>query len=74
MRPPKTTARVVYLWLSRLLPGVGACFNFVGTSERLSYADHVRCMVQDHTQIKRGERMACWSDFSLQGVHRFESS
>jgi hypothetical protein len=28
---------------------------------------------RDHTQIERGGRMACWSDFPLQGVHRFES-
>jgi hypothetical protein len=69
MRPSKTTAGSVCLWLSRLLPGVGACFDFVRTSERLSYADHVRCMVWDHTQIKRGGRMSCWSGFPLQGVH-----
>jgi hypothetical protein len=73
MRPPKMTTGPVCLWLSRLLSGVGAYFNFVGTSERLSYADHVRCMVQDHTQIKRGGCMACCSSFPLQGVHRFES-
>jgi hypothetical protein len=54
MRPPKMTAGPVYLWLSRLLPGVGACFDFVETSERLSYVDHMRCMVWDHTQIKHG--------------------
>jgi hypothetical protein len=73
MRPPKITAGQVCLWLSRLLPGVGAYFDFVGTSERLFYMDHVRCMVLDHTQIKRGERMTSWSDFPLHGVHRFES-
>jgi hypothetical protein len=73
MRPPKTMTGSVCLWLSRLLPGAGACFTFVGTSERLSYADHVRCMVQDHTQIKHGRHMACCSGFPLQGVHRFES-
>jgi hypothetical protein len=73
MRPPKTTAGPVYLWLSRFLPDVGACFDFVGTSESLSYADQMRCMVWDHTQIKRGGRMACWSGFPLQGVHQFES-
>jgi hypothetical protein len=65
MGPPKTMAGPVYLWLSRLLPGVGACFDFVGTSERLSYADYVRCMIRDHMQIKRGGRMACWLGFSL---------
>jgi hypothetical protein len=73
MRQPKTTVGLAYLWLSRLLSGVGACFDFVGTSERLFYADHVRCMVRDHTQIKRGGRMACWLGLPLQGVHRFES-
>jgi hypothetical protein len=35
MRSPKTTAGPVCLWLPRLLPGVGACFDFVGVSERL---------------------------------------
>jgi hypothetical protein len=34
----------------------------------------MRYMIRDHTQIKRGGRMACWSGFPLQGVHRFESS
>jgi hypothetical protein len=29
MRPPKTTAGPVCLWLPRLLLGVGACFDFV---------------------------------------------
>jgi hypothetical protein len=36
MRPPKMMAGPVCLWLSRLLLGVGACFDFVGASERLS--------------------------------------
>jgi hypothetical protein len=36
MRSPKTTAGPVCLWLPRLPLGVGACFNFVGASERLS--------------------------------------
>jgi hypothetical protein len=73
MRPPKMMAGSVCLWLSRLLPAVGACFDFMGTSERLSYADDMRCMVRDHTQVKRGGRMVCCSSFPLQGVHRFES-
>jgi hypothetical protein len=30
-------------------------------------------MVLDHTRTERGKRAACWSDFPLQGVHRFES-
>jgi hypothetical protein len=73
MKPPKTTARPVCLWLSRLLLGVGGCFDFMGTSEWLSYVDHVRCMVWDHMQIKRGGHMACCSRFPLQGAHRFDS-
>jgi hypothetical protein len=73
MMPPKIMAGPVCRWLLRLLPGVGACFDFVGTSERLSYTDHMRCMVQDHMQIKSGGHMACCSGFPLQGVHRFES-
>jgi hypothetical protein len=31
-------------------------------------------MVLDHTWTERGKRVACWSDFPLQGVHQFESS
>jgi hypothetical protein len=73
MRPPKTTAGSVYLWLPRLLPGVGGCFDLVGASERLS-----------RMGITRGKRtpgmhglewkayVPCWSGFPLQGVHRFE--
>jgi hypothetical protein len=30
-------------------------------------------MVLDHTRTERGKRVACWSGFPLQGVHRFES-
>jgi hypothetical protein len=30
-------------------------------------------MVLDHMRTERGKRVACWSGFSLQGVHRFES-
>jgi hypothetical protein len=73
MRAPKTTAGPVRLWLSRLLSGVGACFDFVGTSERLSYVVHVRCIVRDYMQMKGGGCMTCWSGFPLQGVQRFKS-
>jgi hypothetical protein len=59
MMPPKMMVGPVCLWFLRLLSGVGAYFDFVGTSERLSYADHVRCMVRDHTQIKSGGHMMC---------------
>jgi hypothetical protein len=30
-------------------------------------------MVEGHMWTERGMRVACWSDFPLQGVHRFES-
>jgi hypothetical protein len=31
-------------------------------------------MVVDHMRTEHGKRVACWSDFFLQGVHRFELS
>jgi hypothetical protein len=75
MRPPKTMAGPVYLWLPRVLPGVGDCFDFVGASERLSHTGAAR---RKRTLGVRGLEweayVACWSDFPLQGVHRFESS
>jgi hypothetical protein len=57
MRPPKTTAEPVCLWLSRLLMGVGACFDFVGTSERLSYMDDVSSMVRT---IRKSSMEGVW--------------
>jgi hypothetical protein len=64
MRSPKTTAGPVCLWLTRLLPGVGACFDFVGDSEMLS------CMGTAHRKRTPGVRgleweayVACWSVF-----------
>jgi hypothetical protein len=66
MRPPKTTARLVYLWLPRLLSGLGACFNFVGASERLSRMETAR---RKHTPDMRGLEweayVACWLGFPL---------
>jgi hypothetical protein len=74
MRPPKMTAGPVYFWLSRLLLSVGACFDFVGASERLSPMEMAR---RKRTPGVRGLEweayVACWSGFPLQGVHRFES-
>jgi hypothetical protein len=74
MRSPKATAGPVCLWLSKLLPGVGACFDFVGASEKLS------CTETTHRKRTLGVRgleweayVACWSGFLLHGVHRFES-
>jgi hypothetical protein len=74
MRSPKTTAGPVYFWLPRLPPGVGACFDFVRASERLSCMGTAR---RKRTSDMRGLEweayVACWSGFPLQGVHRFES-
>jgi hypothetical protein len=74
MRPPKMMAGSVCLWLSRLLPGVGASFDFVGASERLSHTGTTR---RKRTPGVRGLEwkayVACWSGFPLQGVHQFES-
>jgi hypothetical protein len=74
MRPPKTTAGPVCLWLSRLLPGVGVYFDFMEASERLSR------MGTTHRKRTPGVReleweayVPCWSGFPLQSVHRFES-
>jgi hypothetical protein len=73
MRSPKMTDGSVYLWLPRLLPGVRACFDFVGASERLL---HTGTACRKRTLGVRGLEweayMACWSGLPLQGVHRFE--
>jgi hypothetical protein len=75
MRPPKTTVGPVCLWLPRLLLGVGACFDFVEASERLS---HTGTAHRKRTSGVRGLEweayVSYWSGFPLQGVHRFELS
>jgi hypothetical protein len=74
MMPPKTTAGPVYLWLSRLTPGVGACFDFVGASERLSRTGTAhRKRMPSVRGLEWEAYVMCWSGFPLQGVHRFES-
>jgi hypothetical protein len=74
MMPPKTMAGPVCLWLSRLLSGVGACFDFVGVSERLSRIETThRKRTLDVCGLEWEACMMCWSGFSLQCVHRFES-
>jgi hypothetical protein len=74
MRPPKTTTGPIYLWLSRLLPGVGACFDFMGASERVSRTGTAR---RKSTPGVRGLKweayVVCCLGFPLQSVHRFES-
>jgi hypothetical protein len=63
----------VCLWLPRLL-GVGAYFDFVGVSERLSHVGTVRRKrTLDVHGLQWEAYVVCWSGFPLQGVHRFES-
>jgi hypothetical protein len=66
MRSPKTTAGPICLWLPRLLSGVGACFNLVGASERLSRTETAR---RKHMPSVHGlvwkVYVACWSGFPL---------
>jgi hypothetical protein len=73
-RPPKTTAGPVCLWLPKLLSGVGACFDFVGASERLSRTGTTHRKRMSSVRALEWEAyVACWSGLPLQGVHRFES-
>jgi hypothetical protein len=75
MRSPKMMAGPIYLWLPRLLPGVGSCFNFVGASEKLSRTGTAcRKRTPGVRELKWEAYVTCWSGFPLQGVHRFESS
>jgi hypothetical protein len=70
MRPPKTTAGPVRLWLPRLLPGVGACFDFMGASERLSRIGTARRKCTPGVRgLEWKAYVTCWSGFPLQGVH-----
>jgi hypothetical protein len=66
MRPPKTTVGPVGLWLSRLLPGVGVCFDFVGASERLSRMGSARrkCTPDVH-ELEWEAYVACCLGFPL---------
>jgi hypothetical protein len=62
MRPPKMIAGSVCLWLSRLLPGVGASFDFVGANERLSHTGI--------TSRKRTPGVRAWSGKRMWRVGR----
>jgi hypothetical protein len=53
--------------------GCRGLFQSCGDSRKVAYTNHRRCMIWDHTWMKREKRVACWLSFSLQGVHRFES-
>jgi hypothetical protein len=57
MMPPKTTAGPVCLWLSRLLSGLGVCFDFVRASERLSR------MGTAHRKHTSGVRGLEWEEY-----------
>jgi hypothetical protein len=72
MRPPKTTARAVCLWLPRLLPGVGAYFDPTGTGERLP--TWTVGMYGPGPYVNRAwKACALLIGFPLQGVHQFKS-
>jgi hypothetical protein len=74
MRSPKMTVVPVCLWLTRLPPGVGVCFDFVGSNERLSHMGTAhRKRTPDVHGLEWKAYVACWSCFPIQGVHRFES-
>jgi hypothetical protein len=66
MRSPKTTAGPVCLGLSRLLSGVGVCFNFVGASENLSHMGTARRKrTPGMRELKWKAYVACYSGFPL---------
>jgi hypothetical protein len=74
IRSPKTTTGPVCLWLSKLLLGVGVCFDFMGASEMLSRTGTARRKrTLDVRELECEAYVACWSGFPLQGVHRFKS-
>jgi hypothetical protein len=74
MRSLKMTAGPVCLWLPRLPPSVGAYFDFMGASERLSRTGTTRRKRTSGVHGLEWEAyVACWSGFPLQGVHRFKS-
>jgi hypothetical protein len=60
--------------IAKTSSGSKSMFRPCGDLRKVAYMDHVRCMVCDHTWIECGKCVTCWSSFSLQGVHRFESS
>jgi hypothetical protein len=66
MRSSKMTVGPVCLWLSRLLPGVGACFDFVRASERLSRTGTARRKCMPGVRGLEWEAyVTCWSGFPL---------
>jgi hypothetical protein len=50
------------------------CPSLLMTSRKIAICEprEIR-MVEGHTRIEQGKRVTCWSDFPLQGVHRFKS-
>jgi hypothetical protein len=66
MRPLKTTAGPVCLWLSKLLSGVGVCFDFVGASEWLSRTGTAcKKRMPGVRGLEWEAYVACWSGFPL---------
>jgi hypothetical protein len=66
MRPPKTTAGPACLWLPRFLTDVGACFDFVAASERLSRTGTARRKCTTGMSGLEWEAyVACWLCFPL---------
>jgi hypothetical protein len=66
---------VLWIVLGALLLGCGGSVqNLLMTVWKVAICGprEIR-MVMNHTWTKRGKRVACWSGFPLQGVHRFES-
>jgi hypothetical protein len=50
------------------------CSNLLTTTWKVAIrGPREICMVKGHTRTERGKRVAWWSSFPLQGVHRFES-
>jgi hypothetical protein len=45
--------------IAKTSPGCRGIFCPGGDWLKVAYADHRRCMVQDHTRIKRGKRVMC---------------
>jgi hypothetical protein len=56
------------------LSGAVALLNSVGVSRNVAICGpHEIRMVLDHTRTECEKRVACWSGFALQVVHRFKS-
>ncbi len=51
-----------------------SCSTLLMTTRKVAICGpHEIRMVEGHMQTERGKRVACWSGFPIQDVHRFES-